>query len=177
VGRNQDWHRLSALGCTGTTNGRKNRVMKSSRVLALALAVVLSSGSAPTALFAQAPPPNASTIAGTARAEAKKPYENYTVRVRDMLLGTVRATTQLDSQGNFVLPNLAAAQYTVELVNKDGRLVCTEGPFDVAPQMIKNDVVINCGRFPAAIILLTGAGAAGITAGILAASGPTSAAQ
>ena len=152
--------------------------MKSSRVLVVALAVSLSSGSAPTALLAQAPQPNSSTIAGTAKAEAKKPYEEYSVRVRDMLLGTVRATTQLNSDGNFVVPNLAAARYTVELVNKDGRLVCTEGPFDITPQMIKNDVVINCGRrFPAAIILLTGAGAAGITAGILAASGPTSAAQ
>ena len=49
-------------------------------------------------------------------------------------------------------------------------MVCTEGPFDLTQQMIKNDVVIDCGKVPAAWWLLGAAAAAGITAGIVAAN-------
>jgi hypothetical protein len=165
----------SVLRFTGIADGRRNRVMKSRRFFAIALALVLASGSAPT-LLAQGQYSRAATIAGTAKDEAKKPYEEYTVQARDGQ-GAVGATTKLNSEGNFVLPNLMAARYHVELLNKDGKLICTEGPFDITPQTLKNDVVINCGKKLVPIILLTGAGVAGITAGILAAKGPTSPSQ
>ena len=148
--------------------------MKRHRILALPLAFALASGGAPTALLAQ----QTATIAGTAKDEAKKPYPENSVRARDVQQGTVPqgATVNLNSEGNFVLPDLSAARYVVELVNKDGKVVCTEGPFDITQQMLKNDVVINCSKVPLGLIILGAGGAAGITAGILA-GGPASAAQ
>ena len=60
--------------------------------------------------------------------------------------------------------------------NKDGKVVCTEGPFDLSTQAIKSDVIVDCGKVPAAWWLVGAAAAAGITAGIVAA-GPASAAR
>jgi hypothetical protein len=55
-------------------------------------------------------------------------------------------------------------------VNSKGKVVCTEGPFDLAklPQTSKAGVNIECGRTPASWWLLAAAGAAGITAGVVA---------
>ena len=64
------------------------------------------------------------------------------------------------------------AKYVVELLNEDGKVVCTEGPFDLTQQPNRPDVVIDCGN-PAAWWLLAAAAAAGITAGVVAA-GPAS---
>ncbi len=75
----------------------------------------------------------------------------------------------LDSRGNFSLPDLSSAKYLVELVNKNGKVVCTEGPFDLTQaDAIKNDVVIDCDKIPAAGWLLGAAAAAGITAAVVA---------
>ena len=148
--------------------------MKSHRIVAIAVAFALASGTAQTALLAAGQ--QTATIAGTAKDEAKKPYTDNTVRARDTAQGTVAATTPLNAEGNFSLPNLSSAKYAVELVNKNGKVVCTEGPFDLSQQLLKNDVVIDCGKVPAAWWLLGAAAAAGITAGIVAA-GPASPAQ
>jgi hypothetical protein len=148
--------------------------MKSHRIVAVAVAFVLASGTAQTALLAAGQ--QTATIAGTAKDEAKKPYTDNTVRARDTSQGTVAGTTPLNADGNFSLPNLSSAKYLIELVDKNGKVVCTEGPFDLSQQLLKNDVVIDCGKVPAAWWLLGAAAAAGITAGIVAA-GPASPAQ
>ena len=79
-------------------------------------------------------------------------------------------TTQLDSDGNFSLANLAPAQYSVELLNRDGKVVCTEGPYNLTQQLAKDSVNISCNKVPAAWWLIGAAAAAGITAGVLTAS-------
>ena len=57
----------------------------------------------------------------------------------------------------------------VELLNKDGKVVCTEGPFNMTQQPVKDDVKISCGnKVPTAWWLLGAAAAAGITAGVVA---------
>ena len=56
--------------------------------------------------------------------------------------GGIGASTVLDAQGNFSLTDLMPMVYLVELVNKDGKVVCTEGPFDLTTRAIKSDVVI-----------------------------------
>ena len=148
--------------------------MKSHRIVAIAVAFALANGAAQTALLAAGQ--QTATIAGTAKDEAKKPYTDNTVRARDTAQGTIAGTAPLNTEGNFSLPNLSSAKYLIELVDKNGKIVCTEGPFDLTQQMLKNDVVIDCGKVPAAWWLLGAAAAAGITAGIVAA-GPASPAQ
>jgi hypothetical protein len=138
--------------------------MKKDRFVAIALAFTLAASATP-ALFAQ----QSTTLSGTAKDEAKKPYTDYQVRARDVKAGTIAQTIALDPQGNFSLTGLTTMNYVVELVRKDGKVVCSEGPFDLSKQAIKSDVVIDCGKVPAAWWLVGAAAAAGITAGVIAA--------
>ena len=161
--------------------------MMMQRFVAKTLVVTIALSSLPAAAFAQqgtARPPagqsgQSTTLAGTAKDEAKKPYSEYTARARDVKAGTIGGSTPLDAQGAFSLIGLTTQNYLVELLNKDGKVVCTEGPFDMSKQAIKSDVVVDCGGIPAAWWLVGAAAAAGITAGIVAANGstPASAAQ
>ena len=143
--------------------------MKKNRFVAIALAATLANTAVPMALLAQ----QSTSLAGTAKDEAKKPYENFTVRARDVKAGTIAGSEKLDGQGNFSLTGLSTANYLVELVNDKGKVVCTEGPFDLSKQAIKSDVVIDCNKIPAALWLVAAAGAAGITAGVVAGTGGT----
>ncbi|MEQ1731590.1 MAG: hypothetical protein ABL982_24730, partial [Vicinamibacterales bacterium] len=138
--------------------------MKSNRFVAYALALTLASAAAPTALFAQ----QSTSLAGTAKDEAKKPFTEYTVRARDVRAGSIAGTIPLDAQGAFALSGLSTNNYLLELVNKDGKVVCTEGPFDLSKQAVKSDVIVDCGKVPAAWWLVGAAAAAGITAGVVA---------
>jgi hypothetical protein len=110
----------------------------------------------------------AGVLGGTAKNEAKQPYTDYTVRARDVAQGTIAGTVPLDTQAKFTLTGLATTNYLVELVNKNGKVVCTEGPYlltQAAPQ--KSDVNIACGVPPAAWLLLGAAAAAGVTVGVV----------
>lgn len=145
--------------------------MTTNRMVAIAVAFALASGAAQTALFAAGQ--QTATLAGTAKDEAKKPYTENKVQARTVggaTPGQIIGESPLNDQGNFSIPNLSAANYSIELVDKNGKIVCTEGPFDLTQQMMKNDVVVDCGKVPAAWWLLGAAAAAGITAGILAAN-------
>jgi hypothetical protein len=143
--------------------------MKMHRFVATMLVLTTAFSATPASVFAQ----QSTTLAGTAKDEAKKPFSDYTVRARDVRAGTIAASVSLDPQGAFSLVGLSTQNYLVELLNKDGKVVCTEGPFDLEKQAIKSDVVIDCGGIPAAWWLIGAAAAAGITAGIIAA-GPAS---
>ncbi len=147
--------------------------------VAKTLVVTIALSSMPAAAFAQQPARPAAaqntqstTLAGTAKDEAKKPFTEYTVRARDVKAGTIGGSTPLDVQGNFSLLGLTQQNYVVELLSKDGKVVCTEGPFDLNKQAIKSDVVVDCGGVPAAWWLVGAAAAAGITAGIIATGTP-----
>lgn len=145
--------------------------MKRQGFVAIAVAFSMASAAAQTAVLAAGQ--QTATIAGTAKDQAKKPYADYTVRARDVSTGMIAGNVPLNTDGNFSLPDLSSSKYLVELVlhknNKD-KVVCTEGPFDLTQQMLKNDVVIDCGKVPAAWWLLGAAAAAGITAGIITAN-------
>ena len=72
------------------------------------------------------------------------------------------------------MPSLALANYLVELVNKNGKVICTEGPYNLTQAAAqKTDVNIDCGVPPSAWLLVAGAAAAGVTAGVVA-GGPAS---
>lgn len=139
--------------------------MRIRQTVAFGLAVAFASGMImQPALSAGAQDP--SSIAGTARKEAKKPFTDYSVRARNVAQGTIASTVKLDTDGNFAMASIDPANYLVELLDSKGKVVCTEGPFDLSKQASKTGVNIECGK-PAAWWLLAAAGAAGITAGVV----------
>ena len=103
-------------------------------------------------------------ISGTADDEAKQPYADYSVQLRDAATGQIINTAQLNDQGRFSFENVGLSRrMLVELVNvKEKDIVCTEGPFVLTPQGVsRTDVNIDCGKVPAAFwILAAGAGTA-----------------
>lgn len=132
------------------------------QALAVGLAVLLSFGGGP--LGAQQAQVAPGTLAGKATDEAKQPYSDWAVQLRDVASGVVASTKTLDDKGLFSFSGVALSQsYLVELVQiKNKKIVCTEGPYTLTPATpYKINVNINCGKVPAAIWLLAaGAGAA-----------------
>ena len=134
------------------------------------VAMALAAAMAAVPILAQQAPPSV-TISGIAKKEAKKPYTDYTTRARDVQSGVIAGTaTTADPDANFTIAGLPPANYVVELLNKDGKIVCTEGPYDITKTFMKNDVDISCNKVPAAWWLLGIAAAAGITAGVVVAN-------
>ena len=140
--------------------------MRSRQTVAFALAFAFAAGMVVPPVLRAGAPQGAGAISGTAKKEAKKPYTNYSVRARNVQQGVVAATVQLDVNGDFALANVDQANYLVELLDAKGKVVCTEGPYDLTKQATKTGVSIQCGK-PAAWWLLAAAGAAGITAGVV----------
>lgn len=135
----------------------------------------LATGMAAAMMFAALPIGAAAgqstvTLGGSAKKEAKKPYTEFSARARNAENGDIAGTTRLGVDANFNLGNLPPANYVVELLNKDGKVVCTEGPYNLTQQLAKNDVDINCNKVPTALLLLAAAAGAGITAGVVTAS-------
>ena len=142
--------------------------MRTRQTVALSLAMAFAAGLIlQPGLGAGAAQQEAGSIAGTARKEAKKPFTDYSVRARNVQQGLIAATVQVDAAGDFKLAGVDPANYLVELLDAKGKVVCTEGPFDLAKQPSRLGVNIECGK-PAAWWLLAAAGAAGITAGVVA---------
>jgi hypothetical protein len=142
--------------------------MKTRQILALGLVFAFASATMPETLVAAGQ--QTASLGGTAKKEAKKPYTDYSVRARNVQQGQIAGTIPLDTNANFSLASLPPANYLVELVNHDGKVVCTEGPFNMTQQLIKDNVDISCNHVPAAWWLIGAAAAAGITAGVVSAS-------
>jgi hypothetical protein len=137
--------------------------MKITPLVASTLVIALASLPVAMARGAQAGP---ITLTGTAKKEAKRPYPNFSVRARAVGDGSVAASVPLDGAGGFSIPDLKPSSYLLELVNHDGKVVCTEGPVAFAKSTDK--ISIRCGRDRTPLLLLlAAAGAAGITAGIV----------
>jgi hypothetical protein len=132
--------------------------MTSRRFHAIALATILAAGTLP--VLAQ----QAGTLSGKATDEAKQPYSDYTVQVRNAATGQIARTEPLNAQGLFAFTNLEMNQrYLVELFNvPEAKVVCTEGPYNLqTPSMPgKTDVNIDCGK--KALWLLLAAPAIGV---------------
>ncbi len=104
------------------------------------------------------------SISGKASDEARQPFSDYAVQLRDASTGQIASTVPLDTKGLFTFADVELQrQFLVELYNtKENKLICTEGPYVLATQLPnKTDVNIDCGRAPAALWLLAaGAGTA-----------------
>jgi hypothetical protein len=139
----------------------------------VAAGIALSMAS--VSILAQQGPPTV-TLTGIAKKEAKKPYTDYTTRARNVQSGEIAGTaTNTDPDANFTITGLPPANYVVELLDKNGKVVCTEGPYNMMQRAIKDDIDISCHHVPVAWWLLGTAAAAGITAGVVTA--PASPAQ
>ena len=74
-------------------------------------------------------------ISGSAAAEAKKPYDPYTVRARDVSTNTIAQKTTLDANAEFAVNGLMPGTFLIELVKnaqpngEGGKIICTAGPF------------------------------------------------
>ena len=136
--------------------------MRSAPVV-LAVVVSLTLGASPSLAAAS----QTVTLTGTAKKEAKRPYTDYIVRARQVDTGQIAASVPLDGLANFAFTGMTPAVYLMELVNAQGKVVCTAGPFAAAAV---TNLEINCNRKTpsAAWLLLGAAGAAGITAAVLA---------
>ena len=145
--------------------------MRSAPVGILVLSLVVG-GSPAFAASSQ----GAVSLSGTARKEAKRPYTDYIVRARQVDSGAIAASMPLDGGGNFLFTGMSPASYLMELVNGQGKVVCTAGPFAATAAMA--DISIDCHRRePLAAWLLVGAAAAaGVTAAIVV-SEPASASR
>lgn len=136
--------------------------MTRQRLLAAGMALLLTVGVSP--LGAQQPPTG--VIAGRATNEARRPFTNYIVQLRNPENAQIVATVPLDTEGRFQFANVPLSQkLIVELYNvRDKEMVCTEGPYALTADEAKRDNVnIDCGAGPAAFWLLaatTGAVAA-----------------
>jgi hypothetical protein len=134
--------------------------MRTRRFMAAALAALMVSGVSP----ALAQQPATGQLAGKASDEAKQPYSQYQVQLRDVATGQVVSTVPLSAQGLFSFPTVPLTQrYLVELFQtQQSRVVCTEGPYTLTSSSAsKTDVNIDCGASPAAWWLLAaGAGTA-----------------
>jgi len=142
--------------------------MRSRRILAAAVAGLLALGSIP-ALAQQAAQVATGVISGRATDEAKQPYSDYAVQLRDAATGRVVSAQPLNAQGQFAFSSVELSRrYLVELMNtRENKLVCTEGPYFLSsPTMVsKTDVNVDCGKAPAALwLLVAGAGTAGAIA-------------
>ena len=130
--------------------------------VALALTIALGTSSVSPALAQAAQ--NSGSLAGRATDKAKKPYEDYAVRVHTVDNSVIIQTVPLNQMGVFSITSLGLEKaYLLDLVNtKDNnKIVCTEGPFLLNDKaMSKADINIDCGKNPTAWILLAGAGAA-----------------
>ena len=127
------------------------------RVLAITLAAFMTAGVTPS-LAQQVN----GIISGTADDEAKKPYNNYSVQLRDVATGQIVDSVALNTTGGFSFDKVALGkQVLVELV-KGKDTICTEGPFGLTQTATsKTNVKIDCNRVPtAAWILAAGAGTA-----------------
>jgi hypothetical protein len=138
------------------------------------LATALAAAIAAVPILAQQAPPSV-TLSGQAKKEAKKPYTDFTTRARNVQTGEIAGTaTNADPNANFTISGLPPANYVLELLNKDGKVVCTEGPYDMTQTFIKTDIDISCNKVPAAWWLLGVAAAAGVTAGVAVATASAS---
>lgn len=123
--------------------------MVASRALLRAVPLVL-------ALFTQGAQ-DTGVIAGSAAAETRTPYTDYLIRVRDAESGDLHGLSPIGEFATYSADGLPLGRpLLVELHDvKNGRIICVQGPYRVtAAAPILTDVVIECGKKPAANWLL-----------------------
>ena len=146
------------------------------RFIAVVLASLLVFASTPVT-FAAAQ--STGTITGVAKASAGQPLGGHSVRVRSVRTGDVVATATTSANGSFVVANLDAGSYVVEIVDTAGRIVGTSAIATVVGGSIASLAVTAAstelvgGIGTALVVTLIAAAALGTVAIIMATTGET----
>lgn len=132
------------------------------RALVVVLTSLLVAGMSPASSLAQQPVTGSVTGRAT---DARRPFTDYVIQLRNADTGLVVGTTPLDIDGRFAFPTVGLNQkYLIELYHvKANHIVCTEGPFGLTGQGATSrlEVNIDCGVSPALLwIILAGVGSA-----------------
>ena len=146
------------------------------RFIAVVLASLLVFASTPVT-FAAAQ--STGTITGVAKASAGQPLGGHSVRVRSVRTGDVVATATTSANGSFVVANLDAGSYVVEIVDTAGRIVGTSAIANVVGGSIASlavtaastDLVGGQAANTTLIVVLAAAGAAAVIAIVVATTG------
>src|SRR3954466_9738785 len=145
------------------------------RLIAVALASLLVFASTPWTLTSAAAA-STGTITGVAKATAGHPLAGHSVRVRSVRTGDVVATATTGADGSFVVPNLNAASYVVEIVEAAGKIVGTSAIATVAEGTLASLLVTAAstelvgGQVSGAVLAILVAGAAAAVVGIVVAT-------
>ena len=119
------------------------------------------------------------TITGVAKASAGQPLGGHSVRVRSVRTGDVVATATTSANGSFVVPNLDAGSYVVEIVDTAGRIVGTSAIATVVGGSIASLAVTAAstelvgGLATGLVVVLIAAAALGTAAIVVATTGET----
>ena len=146
------------------------------RFIAIVLASLLVFASTPVT-FAAAQ--STGTITGVAKASAGQPLGGHSVRVRSVRTGDVVATATTSANGSFVVANLDAGSYVVEIVDTAGRIVGTSAIATVVGGSIASLAVTAAstelvgGSATALVVVLIAAAALGTVAIVMATTGET----
>ena len=146
------------------------------RFIAVVLAALLVFASTPVT-FAAAQ--STGTITGVAKASAGQPLGGHSVRVRSVRTGDVVATATTSANGSFVVANLDAGSYVVEIVDTAGRIVGTSAIATVVGGSIASLAVTAAstelvgGLATGWVVVLIAAAALGTAAIIVATTGET----
>jgi hypothetical protein len=127
--------------------------MATRRILAAALTGFVAFGMSP--VFAQQAQ---GVLAGRATDEAKQPYKDYAVQLRDAVSGLVINMVPLTPQGQFEFKTVPLSRKHLIELTKDNKVVCTEGPYGLdTANPSKTNVNIECNKSPSNLWLLTAA--------------------
>ena len=116
-------------------------------VLLLGCACVLSALAAPAARAAQA---QAASLAGTAQNAAGQAVADITVQLRDLATGQLAGTTTSSATGSFAFTEIAAGNYSIEIVNAAGQIIGTSAAVPVAAGAAVTGVTVTAAGAAAA---------------------------
>jgi hypothetical protein len=110
----------------------------------MALVVTLTAAGIPSGLVAAQS--RVSTVKGLAYTSDLKPLPSMKVQVRNLQTATVVATTVTGPAGEYSFENLQPANYMIELVSADGRIVGMSSPFNLDPGVMVTVSVVSVGQ-------------------------------
>lgn len=146
----------------------------------MVLVVALTAAGIPSGLVTAQP--RVSTLKGIAYTADLKPLPSTKVQIRNLQTATVVDSTVTGPAGEYTFENLPPANYVIELVSEDGRIIGMSSPFQLDPGMMVTVSVVSVGQGAMAtsgngaglslfgmgptttLVVLAAAGAAGVTA-------------
>lgn len=81
------------------------------------------------------------TVEGIARDASQQPLPRTTVQIRNVATGQLVGTQVTGAGGEFLFTGMAAGNYVIEIVDRDGKIIGASVPFSVAEGKASNVIV------------------------------------